>query len=83
MNQHGMSEGEAYKHLKLKIQNAWKVINEESLKLSNVAPKAVVHLVVNFSSVIELMYANFADKYTNPVLLKDHIAAVIMDPIDN
>ncbi|XP_028761757.1 (-)-germacrene D synthase-like [Neltuma alba] len=82
MKQHGISEGEAYKILQKDLDNVWKDINEECLK-RDVVPKVVLDCVVNFSSVIELVYGNFADKYTHAELLKDHVAALVVDPVDN
>ena len=82
MNQHEISEEEAYKILQKDLDNAWKDINEECLKAEGV-PKVVLDCVVNFSSVIELVYGNFADKYTHAELLKDHVAALVVDSVHN
>ncbi|KAK4269226.1 hypothetical protein QN277_022412 [Acacia crassicarpa] len=82
MNQHRISEEEAYDTLQKDVDNAWKVINEECLKAEVVA-KVVLDCVVNFSSIIELAYGNFVDRYTHAELLKDHVAALVVDPVDN
>ena len=82
MNQHGISEEEAYDSLQKDVDNAWKDINEECLKAEVVA-KVVLDCVVNFSSIIELAYGNFVDRYTYAELLKDHVAALVVDPVDN
>ncbi|KAF7822845.1 putative terpene synthase 2 [Senna tora] len=81
MNQHGIAEEEAYKFLQKELENAWKDINEECLKEEKHVPKVVLDCVVNFSSVIELVYGNFADKYTEAELLKHHVAALVVDPL--
>lgn len=83
MNQHGVSVEEAYEILQKDVDNAWKAINEECLKAEQVVPKIVLDCVVNFSSIIELAYGNFLDRYTHAELLKDHVAALVVDPIDN
>ncbi|KAF7822739.1 putative terpene synthase 2 [Senna tora] len=79
MNQHGISEADAYKCVKKDMENAWKDINEECLKVDGV-PKAVLECIVNFSRMMEVVYKS-ADKYTNAELLKDHIAALLVDPM--
>ncbi|KAF7822841.1 putative terpene synthase 2 [Senna tora] len=81
MNQDGISEEEAYKVLQKELENAWKDINEECLKEEGVVPKVVVECVVNFSRLIELVYGNLADRYTEPELLKHHVAALVVDPL--
>ncbi|XP_028761756.1 (-)-germacrene D synthase-like [Neltuma alba] len=81
MNQHGISE-EAYTILQKVLDNAWKDINAECLKPDGV-PKVVLDFVVNFTSIIELVYGNFTDRYTHAELLQDHIAALVVDPVDN
>ncbi|KAF7822843.1 (-)-germacrene D synthase-like [Senna tora] len=83
MNERGISEAEAYKHLNKDAENAWKDINEEWLKVDDGVPKAVLERIVNFVSTVELMYNDFTDRYTNAKLLRDHIAAVLVDSIGN
>ncbi|KAF7822844.1 putative terpene synthase 2 [Senna tora] len=81
MNQHGIAEEEAYKLLRKELEKAWKDINEEWLKEEKVVPKVVLECVVNFSSVLEFVYGNLADRYTEAELLKDYVAALVVDPI--
>ncbi|KAK4286038.1 hypothetical protein QN277_002650 [Acacia crassicarpa] len=83
MNQHRISEEEAYQILEKELDNAWKDINEECMKAEGGVPKVVLDCVVNFSSVIELVYGKFADKYTHAELLKDHVAALVVDSVHN
>ncbi|KAI4305104.1 hypothetical protein L6164_028492 [Bauhinia variegata] len=80
VSQYGISEEEAYKLLNKDIENAWKDINEECLKPNSI-PKSALDCVVNCSRLIELLYGNFMDRFTNTELLKDDIAAVLKDPI--
>ncbi|XP_054817475.1 (-)-germacrene D synthase-like isoform X2 [Prosopis cineraria] len=82
MNQHGILELEAYKLLQEELEDAWKDINEEYLKAKFI-PKVVLQCVVNFTNIVELLYENFSDKYTHGELLKDHIRALVIDPIGN
>ncbi|KAI4346031.1 hypothetical protein L6164_013114 [Bauhinia variegata] len=80
MKQYEISEEEAYKLLNEDIENAWKDTNEECLK-PNTIPVPVLECVANFSRIIELVYGNYQDKYTHGELLKDHVAALLVDPI--
>ena len=80
MKQYGISEEAAYKILLKDLENAWKDINEECMK-TNVVPKVVLECVLNFSRVIELVYSNFADRYTNAELLKDYVHTLLLNPI--
>ncbi|XP_054817718.1 sesquiterpene synthase-like [Prosopis cineraria] len=59
MNQHGISELETYELLQKELEDAWKDINEEYLKEIFV-PKVVLQCVVNFTSIVELVYGNFS-----------------------
>ncbi|KAI4305482.1 hypothetical protein L6164_028846 [Bauhinia variegata] len=80
MNQYGISAEESHKLLNKEIENAWKDINEECLK-PNRLPTPVLHSIVNFSLVIELLHVDFQGRFTEAEQLKDHVAALFLDPI--
>ncbi|MED6140338.1 hypothetical protein PIB30_092218 [Stylosanthes scabra] len=81
MKQYGLSQEEAYEFINKDINYYWKNINEEYLKLIKDMPEALLDLFVNLARISEFMYANFEDRYTNCQLLKDHIMALLLDPI--
>ncbi|XP_062076429.1 germacrene-A synthase-like [Humulus lupulus] len=80
MKQYGVSKEEAYDELNKRVVNAWKEINEEFLKPTDVASPILVH-VLNFSRVVDLLY-KYGDGYTQVgKVTKDTVAALLIDPI--
>ncbi|KAK7324636.1 hypothetical protein VNO77_28359 [Canavalia gladiata] len=80
MKQYKISQEEAYKVIQKDVEYLWKDINEECLK-SDCIPKPVLECILNLWRITEFTYENFEDKYTNGELLKDHVAALLVDPI--
>ncbi|RDX75093.1 (-)-germacrene D synthase, partial [Mucuna pruriens] len=80
MKQYGISQDEAYKFIRKEIEDFWKVINEECLKSGHI-PKLVLDCILNVARITEFTYENFEDKYTDGELLKDHVVALLVDPI--
>ncbi|MED6198498.1 hypothetical protein PIB30_066826 [Stylosanthes scabra] len=80
MRQYGITQEEAYEFINNDINNCWKDINEEYLKLDYI-PRPVLDCIVNLARISELLYASFEDKYTNCALLNDYIVALLLDPI--
>ncbi|XP_057731487.1 probable terpene synthase 2 [Arachis stenosperma] len=81
MKQYDFSEEEVYEFIKKDINDSWKDMNEEYLKLSEEIPRPILDCIVNLARICEFIYANFEDKYTNCELLNDHIMALLLDPI--
>ncbi|XLT05046.1 hypothetical protein HN51_043795 [Arachis hypogaea] len=81
MKQYDFSEEEAYEFIKKDINDSWKDMNEEYLKLTEEIPRPILDCIVNLARICEFIYANFEDKYTNCELLNDHIMALLLDPI--
>ncbi|MED6123450.1 hypothetical protein PIB30_049299 [Stylosanthes scabra] len=81
MKQYGFSQEEAYEFINKEINNSWKVMNEEYLKLVEDIPRPVLDCIVNLARICEFLYANCEDKVTNCALLKDHIVALLLDPV--
>jgi len=80
MKQNGISQEDAFKFIKIEIEDLWKVINEECLKSDHI-PKFVLDCILNVARITELAYENFEDKYTDGQLLKDYVVALLVDPI--
>ncbi|XP_039687039.1 probable terpene synthase 2 [Medicago truncatula] len=80
MKQYDISQEEAYKLILKEIEDLWRVMNEECLKLHHI-PRPVLECILNFARGTHFIYEDFEDKYTNPDLLKDYIAALLVDPI--
>jgi len=80
MKQYGISQEEAYKLILKEIEDLWRVMNEECLKLHHI-PRPVLECILNFARVTHFIYEDFEDKYTNPDLLKEYIVALLVDPI--
>ncbi|XP_019072461.1 (-)-germacrene D synthase [Vitis vinifera] len=80
MKQYGVTEQEACEEFINEIMNAWKDMNEECLKRTQV-PMPLLTCVVNFARVIDLLYKN-QDEYTHVgKLMKDLIAWMLIDPV--
>ncbi|XLU26824.1 hypothetical protein S245_062890 [Arachis hypogaea] len=81
MKQYGFSQEEACEFIKKDINNCWKDMNEEYLKLIDYIPRPVLDCIVNMARVCEFLYVNSEDKVTNCALFKDHIVALFLDPV--
>ncbi|XLT05062.1 hypothetical protein HN51_043811, partial [Arachis hypogaea] len=81
MKQYSFSKEEAHAFIKKDINNYWKDMNEEYLKLIEYIPRPVLDCIVNMARICEFLYANFGDKITDCALFKDHIVALLLDPV--
>ncbi|MED6190059.1 hypothetical protein PIB30_102019, partial [Stylosanthes scabra] len=81
IKQYGFSKDEAYEFIKKDINNFWKDINEEYLKLIEYIPRPLLDCIVNLARICGFLYANYEDKVTNYALLKDHIVALLLNPV--
>ncbi|KAF4359604.1 hypothetical protein F8388_003607 [Cannabis sativa] len=80
MIEHGVCEEEAYDELNKLIINAWKEINEEFVKPTQVA-SPILFRALNFSRVMDLIF-KFGDGYTHVgKITKDIVAALLIHPI--
>ncbi|KAK9212520.1 hypothetical protein WN943_001902 [Citrus x changshan-huyou] len=79
MKQHGVSEEEAKKALRIQVDNAWKDINEELLSPTAVS-LPLLERILNLARVCHFMYED-GDRYTQPLLMKDQVALVLKDPV--
>ncbi|WRX29431.1 Terpene synthase [Theobroma cacao] len=81
MKQHGVSEQEAYSEFHKHIDNAWKYIDEELLNVKAIL-KPVLIRILNFSRVIDALYKDGEDRYTNVVgVARSGITSLLIDPI--
>lgn len=80
MKQYGISQAEAYNLLHEDVEDYWKVINEECLRLNDI-PKSVLDCIVNMARICETLYENHTDRYTNNELMKNYIASLLVDPV--
>ncbi|RDX90560.1 putative terpene synthase 2, partial [Mucuna pruriens] len=80
MKQYGISQAEAYNLIEKEVEDYWKVINEERLKLNDI-PKLVLDYVVNCARSFEFLYGKNQDKFTNGELLKDYMFSLLMDHV--
>ena len=65
MKQHGVSEQQAYDELHKQIENAWKDINEESLRPTAV-PMLLLSRLLNFARSGDVMYKGHKDMFSHP-----------------
>ncbi|XP_027342918.1 probable terpene synthase 2 [Abrus precatorius] len=80
MKQYGISQEEACNLIHMDVEDCWKDINEEYLKLNDI-PKFVLDCVVNLARMSEFTYENHQDKFTNGELLTDCVSSLLVDPI--
>ncbi|KAJ4825927.1 hypothetical protein Tsubulata_011159 [Turnera subulata] len=79
MKENGVSQEEATKALLEMVTEAWKDINEDTMR-PNPVPFTIILRVVNAARLGDVIYRD-GDRYTNPELLKDYITALFIDPI--
>ncbi|KAG6655106.1 hypothetical protein CIPAW_05G192700 [Carya illinoinensis] len=80
MKQHGVSKHEAEEEFKKQIEDAWKNINSEFLKPTQV-PKHFLDRVLNLARVIDVVYKD-DDAYTNVTqVIVDGITSLLVDPV--
>ena len=78
MKQYGVTKQEACEEFNNEIMNAWKDMNEECLKCTQVL-MPLLTCVVNFACAIDRLYKN-QDEYTHVgKLMKDLIAWMLID----
>ncbi|KAK7272468.1 hypothetical protein RJT34_29079 [Clitoria ternatea] len=80
MKQYNTSQEEAYNHIHKDVEDCWKVINEECLKLNDI-PRSLLDFIVNFARISEITYENHLDRFTNGKLWKDYISSLLLVPI--
>ncbi|KAK6230394.1 hypothetical protein QUC31_001912 [Theobroma cacao] len=81
MKQHGVSEQEAYNEFHTHIDNARNDINEEMLNVKAILTPVLIR-ILNFSRVIDVLYKDGEDRYTNVVgVARSGITSLLIDPI--
>ncbi|KAM3320962.1 terpene synthase 17-like isoform X1 [Capsicum chacoense] len=81
MNEYNITKEEAYMKIRNMIENYWKVLNEEYLKLTGVIPRVLLMSIVNFTRAVEFLYKD-EDAFTcSKNNLKDVISVMLIDPI--
>ncbi|KAL3844077.1 hypothetical protein ACJIZ3_001480 [Penstemon smallii] len=80
MKQYGVSEEKAMEEFNKIAENAWKDINEESVKEKSVSMD-ILKRIVNLARLIDVVYKHNQDGYTNPEkVLKPLITGMLVDP---
>lgn len=80
MKQHGVSEQHAYDEFQKRMTNAWKDINEECLRPTDI-PMPLLTRILNFTRVSNVIYKG-GDGYTHVgEVMKGRIAALLIDPV--
>nr|BAJ46125.1 sesquiterpene synthase [Toona sinensis] len=80
MEQHGVSEQEVCKEFYQQVGNAWKDINQDFLKPTDV-PMTILMRVLNLARVIDVVYKE-GDGYTHVgKVMKENVASLLIDPI--
>ncbi|KAM3382980.1 terpene synthase 17 isoform X1 [Capsicum galapagoense] len=81
MNEYNVTKEEAYMKIRNMIENYWKVLNEEYLKLTGVIPRVLLMSIVNFTRTVEVLYKD-EDAFTfSKNNLKEVISGMLIDPI--
>ncbi|KAK4380421.1 hypothetical protein RND71_002283 [Anisodus tanguticus] len=73
MQENNLSVEEASAELSEMVENAWKDLNKECIKLTSV-PTEILMCVVNLTRLIDVVYKNNQDGYNNP---KNNVKSVI------
>ncbi|KAJ0099813.1 hypothetical protein Patl1_20694 [Pistacia atlantica] len=80
MKQHGVSEEEAVKMMKVHVEKAWKDMNEDMLKPTSVSMNKLER-VLSYACAIHVIYYKSGDSFNNPHKLKDKVALLLRDPV--
>ncbi|KAF5461047.1 hypothetical protein F2P56_020873 [Juglans regia] len=80
MKQHGVSKQEVHEEFQRQIVNAWKDMNEELLKPTQV-PMPLLLRILNLARVMDLLYKN-EDAYTHlGGVLTEGVTSLLVDPV--
>ncbi|KAJ7981641.1 (-)-germacrene D synthase [Quillaja saponaria] len=77
MKQYGVTEEEAVEKLEEQVRNRWKDINEDFLMKQDVVPM----VAVDFTRLLNVMYGDRSDKFTEGELLKNYVVLLFVNPI--
>jgi (-)-germacrene D synthase len=82
MNQHEVSEEQAYDELRRQVVEAWKNINEELLiGPEDHVPIPLLTRVLNLARVMDVMYKD-GDGYTNAKgKVRNYITSLLIEPV--
>lgn len=81
MKQYGTSQEETYEEFNKQVNNSWKDVNEECLKLAHQLPRPLLRCILNFTRTIRLIYDG-DDNFTRVgKQMQDHIASLLIDPV--
>ncbi|KAG6634537.1 hypothetical protein CIPAW_12G125200 [Carya illinoinensis] len=79
MKQHSVSKQEVHEEFQRLIVNAWKDMNVELLKPTQV-PMPLLLQILNLACVMDLLYKN-EDAYTNIGVLTEGVTSFLVDPV--
>uniref|UniRef100_J3LPZ0 Terpene synthase n=1 Tax=Oryza brachyantha TaxID=4533 RepID=J3LPZ0_ORYBR len=79
MKEYNSTKEEACKALWNDVENAWKDMNQEYLKLTSI-PSSLLILVINLARMMETMYKKI-DGYTDSAILKEWISLLLAQRI--
>uniref|UniRef100_A0A0E0NWU0 Uncharacterized protein n=1 Tax=Oryza rufipogon TaxID=4529 RepID=A0A0E0NWU0_ORYRU len=79
MKEHDSTKEEAMEALWIDVENAWKDMNEEYLKLTSI-PSSLLIQVINLARMMETMFTKI-DGYTDSAILRKWISLLLVQPI--
>lgn len=79
MKEYNTTREEASEALWNMVENAWKDMNHEYLKLTSI-PSSLLIRVINLARMMETMYKKI-DGYTDSAVLKEWISLLLAQPI--
>lgn len=83
MQENNLSVEEASAQLSEIAEHAWKDLNEECIKTTSNMPTEILMPVVNLTRLIDVVYKNNQDGYSNPKNnVKSVIEALLVNPIN-
>lgn len=80
MKQYEVEERQAENELKKRVNDAWKDINEECLRLTEV-PNHVLTQIVNFTRMLDVVYKDGHCYTHSEKKLKDIISSLLVHPV--
>ncbi|KAF2287650.1 hypothetical protein GH714_002121 [Hevea brasiliensis] len=79
MKEYGVSKEKAMAELRKMCDNAWKDMNEESMRPTAV-PMPLITSIVNLARMMEVVF-QYDDGYTIASSLKDHVTLMFVEPV--
>jgi len=81
MNDKGISEEEARKHINLLIKEMWEVMNKDQISKEMLFSEEFIRIVLNFSTTSHCMYQHGDGHGIQNSHIKNYISKLLFEPL--